>query len=197
MPEIAVIIPAWLHVPSVLDRFRQNLATFDHPQVRRSVRDLQPAHAHERGDLHRLLSKCLPAPVQVVHEIERSVAGAWNRGVELALRRWSGPHPHLRGGRGAGGTHDRHAPGVRGHPPRGAPVEQHGDADRRGRPALLSTAATSPARCSVARPLNGTAGLTASTSRRTSRTTTTSRASRSVAASPSRCWTPGTDTIGA
>lgn len=85
MPEIAVIIPAWLHVPSVLDRFRQNLATFDHPQVRRVFVICNRLTLMSASDLHRLLSKCLPAPVQVVHEIERSVAGAWNRGVELAL----------------------------------------------------------------------------------------------------------------
>jgi hypothetical protein len=91
--SIAVIVPVCLQVTPMLDRLRSNLCTFRHEAAARFVVLCNRLTLMSAPALEAMLTADLSAPVQVVHDRERSVAGAWNRGIELAAE--AGLDPYL------------------------------------------------------------------------------------------------------
>lgn len=85
MNRIAVIIPACIQVPEILDRFRENLRTLRHDSISRLIVLCNRLSLMHAEPLQAILSGEVTCPVEVVHDKERSVAGAWNRGIEIAM----------------------------------------------------------------------------------------------------------------
>lgn len=84
MKQISIIIPACIQVPQLFDRFRQNLRTFQHDRVGRIIVLCNRLTLMKSATLEAFFSTDVKCPVQVIHDKERSVAGAWNRGVEIS-----------------------------------------------------------------------------------------------------------------
>lgn len=83
--EIAVIIPACLQQTALLNRFRENLRTLQHDAITRIIVVCNRLNLMTGASLEALLQQGVQSPIQVLHDKERSVAGAWNRGIELAM----------------------------------------------------------------------------------------------------------------
>jgi GT2 family glycosyltransferase len=82
--RIAVIIPAWLQSASLLKQFQLNLRTFHHDAIDRIIVICNRLSLMSEDALANVLHKESPIPIVILHDKERSVAGAWNRGIELA-----------------------------------------------------------------------------------------------------------------
>lgn len=83
--QIAVIIPACLQQPALLHQFRENLRVLHHDAIARVIVVCNRLTLMQVPALEALLAQDLQSPIQVLHDKERSVAGAWNRGIELAM----------------------------------------------------------------------------------------------------------------
>jgi hypothetical protein len=86
MSKIAVVIPACLQAPRIFDQFRANLRTIRHDSIRRLIVVCNRLTLMKDQALEAFLSLDVPYPVQVIHDKERSVAGAWNHGIDLAMQ---------------------------------------------------------------------------------------------------------------
>lgn len=84
MKQVSIIISACIQIPALFDRFRENLRSFQHDRVGRIIVLCNRLSLMSAASLEAFLSTDVKCPVQVIHDKERSVAGAWNRGVEIA-----------------------------------------------------------------------------------------------------------------
>src|SRR6266850_7229285 len=82
---IAIIVPACLQVREIFEILRENIRSFRHDAVRTIIVLCNRLSLMQPSTLESLLSLEVGLPVQVVADKERSVAGAWNYGIELAL----------------------------------------------------------------------------------------------------------------
>ena len=82
---ISVVIPVCLQNTEMLDLFRANLGTFTHDSIGRIIVICNRLSIMEASTLEALLQQDSAAPIQVVNDKERSVAGAWNRGMEISI----------------------------------------------------------------------------------------------------------------
>jgi hypothetical protein len=87
MSEIATIIPVCLQVPRIFDQFRENLRTLKSSPISRLIVICNRLTLMTPETLHAFLSTDVPFPIEVIADMERSVAGAWNKGIEIALAR--------------------------------------------------------------------------------------------------------------
>jgi len=83
---IAIIVPACLQVREIFEILRENIRSFRHDAVRTIIVLCNRLSLMQPSTLESLLSLEVGLPVQVVADKERSVAGAWNYGIELALK---------------------------------------------------------------------------------------------------------------
>jgi len=85
MSGTVAIIPVCLQVPHVFDQFRANLRTLRDAPVSRLIVVCNRLSLMRPEVLHSFLATDVPFPLEVVCDKERSVAGAWNRGIEIGL----------------------------------------------------------------------------------------------------------------
>lgn len=83
--SVAVIIPACLQVASLFDKFRDNLCTFTDTHIAEIIIVCNRLSLMSPDSLHMRLATSVRCPLRIMHDIERSVAGAWNRGIEMAM----------------------------------------------------------------------------------------------------------------
>ncbi len=84
MSNLAVIIPVWLQSARMFSQFRENIRTFNHTAIGRICVVCNRLSLMSAGTLEQILEKESRRPVEVLDDQERSVAGAWNRGIEMA-----------------------------------------------------------------------------------------------------------------
>lgn len=85
MNEIAIIIPACIQNHDLYRMFCDNLKTFDHDAIGRIYVLCNRLTIMDSISLELLLQRKTSSPVEVICDKERSVAGAWNRGIQLAI----------------------------------------------------------------------------------------------------------------
>jgi len=85
MSGTVAIIPVCLQVPYVFDQFRANLRTLRDAPVSRLIVMCNRLTLMRAEVLHAFLATDVGFPIEVVCDKERSVAGAWNRGIEIGL----------------------------------------------------------------------------------------------------------------
>ncbi len=85
MSSLSLIVPVCLQVPAVLQELRRNLKTWQGGGLREILILCNRLTLMPREALQQILCAESPLPVRVIHDKERSVAGAWNHGIRLAV----------------------------------------------------------------------------------------------------------------
>jgi GT2 family glycosyltransferase len=80
---ITAIIPVYLQVETLVNTLCTNLRTLLQPEIARVVVICNRLSLMPAWELGRLLAQ-ISDRIAVLHDKERSVAGAWNRGIEFA-----------------------------------------------------------------------------------------------------------------
>lgn len=83
--SVAVIIPACLQVQEILNKLCANIRTFPGRDIAQIILLCNRLSLMSPESLRILLSRVATCPVRVICDAERSVAGAWNRGIQLAM----------------------------------------------------------------------------------------------------------------
>ncbi|MEM6506480.1 MAG: hypothetical protein AAF711_13645 [Planctomycetota bacterium] len=82
--QFSIIIPACIQERSLLEIFRENLRTFRHDAIGRFYVLCNRLTVMSESTLEAMLQAEVEASIQVIADKERSVAGAWNRGIQLS-----------------------------------------------------------------------------------------------------------------
>jgi len=93
MTKMSVIIPCCLRNSVLFEYLRTNIGTFRHDAIQQFIVICNNLTLMAPSSLADILEQQSGRRVQVVNDRERSVAGAWNRGIELA--RLGGCDVHL------------------------------------------------------------------------------------------------------
>jgi len=83
--DISVIVPVCLQVPKAFQELTQAVRSFCRPHVAQIIILCNRLKTMDADDLRKTLRKEAGRDIIVVHDMERSVAGAWNRGIEMSL----------------------------------------------------------------------------------------------------------------